>query len=160
MIKRGDKVNWNGKDAALFQQQKNYIDTAIVPLVPVDFGSEMIQSAEQYEFVQMLVAFIERQFKGRVLITPPHAYLRESAEQSKEVKNWFEKLQNAGFKQVFFFTADNTWREMEIDENASVIWVPSVPLGDMDDSIKYSIIENQAKQIVNIIVRKWQESAG
>ncbi|WP_046173711.1 YpiF family protein [Domibacillus indicus] len=149
-------MNWNGKETALFQQQKEYIDTAMVPLVPADFGAGMIQSAEQYEFVQLLVVFLERQFKGRVLTTPPHAYLTDSPNRLAEAKKWSEKLRGAGFKHVFFFTADSAWRDKEEELNASVIWIPSVPLGDMDDSIKYSIIENQAKQIVNIIVQKWQ----
>lgn len=156
MIKWGDRMNWNGKDAALFQQQKEYIDTAIVPLVPADFGKGMMQSAEQHEFIGLLVAFLERQFKGRVLVTPPHAYLPDGAVKKEGVKQWSEKLRSTGFKHVFFFTADRAWRDMDEELEAVVLWIPSVPLGDMEDGMKYSLIENQAKQIVNIIVGKWQ----
>ncbi|MCP3763188.1 YpiF family protein [Domibacillus sp. A3M-37] len=153
-------MNWNGKDAALFQQQKGYIDTAIVPLVPADFGADMIRSAEQHEFIGLLVAFLERQFKGRVLVTPPHAYLPDAELKMEGAKQWAEKLRSSGFTHVFFFTADRVWRDMDKDLEAAVIWIPSVPLGDMEDGVKYSLIENQAKQIVNIIVGKWQENEG
>lgn len=152
-------MNWNGKDTALFTQQKEYIDTAIVPLVSADFGQGIIQSAEQYEFIQLLVTFIEKQFKGRLLVTPPHSYLPEQSTKETETAKWARKLQEAGFTHIFFFTSDSFWRGLEEKLGASVIWVPSVPLGDMEDGIKYSLIENQAKQIVNIIVEKWQEKA-
>lgn len=161
MMKQGDeKMNWNGKDAALFQQQKEYIDTVIVPLVQADFGTGMMQSAEQYEFVQLVTVFLERQFKGRMLVAPPHTYLSRAENAAGDVKLWSEQLQEAGFKHVFYFTSDSRWRDQDQEINGSVIWVPSVPLGDMDDRVKYSIIENQSKQIVNIIVGKWQGNAG
>ncbi|OLN23517.1 hypothetical protein BTO30_04490 [Domibacillus antri] len=152
-------MNWNGKDTALFLQQKEYIDTAIVPVVPADFSPAMTQAAEQYEFIQLLVTFLEKQFKGRLLVTPPYAYLPDRDEKVNDAAEWAERLKAAGFKHIFFFTSGSAWRQEEEKTGASVIWVPSVPLGDMEDTVKYSLIENQAKQIVNIIVQKWQESA-
>ena len=32
-------MHWNGKDSAVFQAQKEYIDTAVIPLIVID-GSE------------------------------------------------------------------------------------------------------------------------
>ncbi|OMP65939.1 YpiF family protein [Domibacillus epiphyticus] len=149
-------MNWNGKDTALFLQQKEYIDTAIVPLIPADFGPGMIHAAEQNEFIQLLVAFLEKQFKGRLLVTPANAYLPDRAEKVADAAQWADRLKETGFKHIFFFTSDSSWRQEEENVSGSVIWIPSVPLGDMEDSMKYSLIENQAKQIVNIIVQKWQ----
>jgi hypothetical protein len=159
MIKKEvKKMNWNGRDTALFLQQKEYIDTAIVPVMPADFGPGMIQAAEQHEFIQLLVTFLEKQFKGRLLVTPPYAYLPDRDESVNDAAEWTGRLKKAGFKHIFLFTSDSKWKEWEKETGAAVIWVPSVPLGDMEESMKYSLIENQAKQIVNIIVRKWQES--
>ncbi len=152
-------MNWNGKDAALFTQQKEYIDTAVVPFVSVDFETAMIQSAEQYEFIQLLIAFLEKQFKGRMLVTPPHSYFSGRDSKLADAAEWAAKLQKAGFKHIFFFTSDSFWNGRDAEIGASVIWVPSIPLGAMDEGLKYSLIENQAKQIVNIIVQKWQEKA-
>lgn len=149
-------MNWNGKDAALFQQQKEYIDTAIVPLSRADFGAGMVQSAEQHEFIQLLTLFIERQFKGRVLLAPPVCYVEDSPVL---LKQWAEGLTKSGLKHVFFFTSDGVWRGRDEEAGGTVIWVPSVPVGDMDDSVKYSIIENQGKQLVNMIIEKWQQHA-
>lgn len=148
-------MNWNGKDAALVEQQKNYIDTVVVPLAPMSFSEGFRQSAEQYEFIQLLTEFLERQFKGRMLVTPPYAYLPEQAAKAVQ---WIENIRAAGFKHVFFITADSMWRQREAELNAGVIFVPSVPLGDMEEAVKRSLIENQAKQLVNTIVVKWQDN--
>lgn len=153
------KLNWTGKDTSLFMQQKEYIDTAIVPLISADFGRDIIQSAEQYEFIQLLVSYLEKQFKGRLIVTPPHAYLADRDMKAADAASWAKKLREADFKHIFFFTSDGFWQGREAEVGASVIWVPSVPLGYMEDNLKYSLIENQAKQVVNIITQKWQEKA-
>jgi len=31
-------MNWNGKDVELYLKEKQFIDTAIVPLIPVSLG--------------------------------------------------------------------------------------------------------------------------
>ncbi|WP_283955948.1 DUF2487 family protein [Heyndrickxia sporothermodurans] len=36
------------------------------------------------------------------------------------------------------------------------MWLPSVPLEHMDEQYKHSIMEDQVKQLINIIVQKWQ----
>ena len=149
-------MNWNGKDAVLVEQQKNYIDTVVVPLAPMSFSEGFRQSAEQYEFIQLLTEFLERQFKGRMLVTPPYAYLPEQADKAVQ---WTENIRAAGFKHVFFITADSMWRQREAELNAAVIFVPSVTLGDMEEAVKRSLIENQAKQLVNTIVVKWQDNS-
>ncbi|WP_050180717.1 YpiF family protein [Domibacillus robiginosus] len=148
-------MNWNGKDAVLVEQQKQYIDTVIIPLVPVDFGAEFKRSAEQYEFVGLLADFLERQFKGRIVVTPPYAYVPETADKAPL---WSERAQLAGFKHVFFLTSDPAWRQSEDELQGAVIFVPPVPLGDMEESIKRSLIADQAKQLVNRVVDKWQEN--
>ncbi|WP_309087732.1 YpiF family protein [Domibacillus sp.] len=148
-------MNWNGKDAALVEQQKNYIDTVLIPLVPLDFGTEFRQSAEQYEFIGLLADFLERQFKGRVVVTPPYAYVPEMAGNAAL---WSEKARSAAFKHVFFLTADAMWRTRENELGGSVILVPSVPLGDMEESVKHSLISHQAKQLIQTVVEKWQSN--
>lgn len=63
-------MNWNGRDTESFQQQKEYVDTALVPLIPISFESDMKETASQYEFMQLLTTLLEKQFKGRILLIP------------------------------------------------------------------------------------------
>ncbi|UZN00722.1 YpiF family protein [Lysinibacillus sp. MHQ-1] len=52
--------------------QKDFIDTAIVPLISIDLASEkMKQSGAEVDFLMSLTSFIEQQFKGRLLVMPP-----------------------------------------------------------------------------------------
>ncbi|WP_077247186.1 YpiF family protein [Pseudobacillus wudalianchiensis] len=154
-----DNMNWNGKDIESFQQQKEYIDTALVPLVPISFESDMKETASQYEFIQLLTTLLEKQFKGRMLLLPPFTYIKQQEEEGKlaALNLLAEELDKAGFQHALFFTSDSSWKLAEDKINGSLIWVPSVPLEHMEDSYKYSLIEDQAKQFVNIIVHKWQQ---
>ncbi|WP_338749664.1 YpiF family protein [Bacillus sp. FJAT-52991] len=152
-------MNWNGKDTEMFQQQKEYIDTVIMPLVPISFDSDMKQAASQYEFIQLLTMLLEKQFKGRMLLVPPFSYMKKQSGEEKvaAINEWVDEFDHAGFKHKFFFTSDSDWKLVEDQMEGTLIWVPSVPLEHMEDSYKYSLIEEQAKQFVNIIVQKWQK---
>lgn len=151
-------MNWNGKDTELFQQQKEYIDTVIVPLIPISFEPDMKQTASQYEFIQLLTMLLEKQFKGRMLLVPPVSYMKKQSGEEKvaAINEWANEFDRAGFKHTFLFTSDSDWKLVEEQIEGTLIWVPSVPLEHMEDSYKYSLIEEQAKQFVNIIVQKWQ----
>lgn len=153
-------MNWNGRDTESFQQQKEYVDTALVPLIPISFESDMKETASQYEFMQLLTTLLEKQFKGRILLIPPFTYIRQQEEQGKlaALNRWVEEMDKTGFKHKLFFTSDSSWKLAEEEIGGSLIWVPSVPLEHMEDSYKYSLIEDQAKQFVNIIVHKWQQN--
>lgn len=65
-------MNFIVKDVEQFQAQKQFIDTAIVPLVQLDFTDHgMKQSSSASEYLMTLTNFIEQQFKGRLLLLPP-----------------------------------------------------------------------------------------
>ncbi|KKB37646.1 YpiF family protein [Bacillus thermotolerans] len=152
-------MNWNGKDVESYKQQKEYIDTAIMPLAPVSFGAEMKEAASQYEFIQLLTMLLEKQFKGRTLLLPPFSYQSKKREEDKiaALNSWSEELREAEFKHIFYFTSDSGWKLVEDKLDGTLIWVPSVPLEHMEPSYKYSLIEEQAKQFINIIAHKWQQ---
>lgn len=156
----GDYMNWNGKDISTFIQQKEYMDTIILPLVPVTFEEGMKDAGSQYEFIQLLAMLLEKQFKGRILLLPAFSYLKDLPAESKleDLKRWTSEIKSAGFKHVFLLTSDSEWKLSESHIEGSLIWVPAVPLEHMDDSYKYSLIEDQAKQFVNIIVHNWQQN--
>ena len=65
-------MNWTAKDMDTYLQQKEYIDTLIVPLLKLETDPEkMKNSASSSEFLMHLTAFIETQFKGRMMLMPP-----------------------------------------------------------------------------------------
>ncbi|MFL8936990.1 YpiF family protein [Rossellomorea oryzaecorticis] len=153
-------MNWNVKDIEVFETEKEYIDTAVIPVVPIDFSPEIKTSAAQTEFISLLTFHLERQFKGRMIMTPAFTYLMgRTEEKTGELQEWGSRLKDSGVKHVFFLTSDSSWKKSEQQLNDQLIWVPSIPLEHLDEQYKHSIMEDQVKQLLNIIVQKWQKNS-
>jgi hypothetical protein len=151
-------MEWKAKDIEVYLKEKSYIDTAVVPLVPVSFGPGMKQTAEKGEFVQLLSLHLERQFKGRMLVLPPFAYLSCLPDREKVslLNGWVKHMREHEVKYVFLLTADDSWRNLAGDFSAVLLYAAAIPLEHMDETYKLSVMENQVKQMMNEIVRGWQ----
>ncbi|MBE3570651.1 MAG: YpiF family protein [Bacillales bacterium] len=150
---------WNGRDTRLYQQEKSFIDSAVIPLLPIEFGNEMRQAASQGEYIQLFANCLEKQFRGRIMLFPPIVYLSQEManEKSSLLNRWSDNLQEEGFVHLFFITSDGNWKSIESHLNGTLIWLPATPIEDMDDSFKYDFIENQVKQFVHKIIEKWEK---
>ncbi|MGD6966806.1 DUF2487 family protein [Rossellomorea vietnamensis] len=151
-------MNWNGKEVETYLKEKKYIDTAIIPLLPLGFGEDMKTSAAQGEFISLLAMHLEHQFKGRLMLFPSFTYLKTEEEGSaeKRLQEWRSSMIDSGFQYVFFLTSDSDWRFASDELERSLMWLPSIPLDNMDEKYKHSIMEDQVKQLLNVIVKKWQ----
>ncbi|MFP3918666.1 YpiF family protein [Lysinibacillus telephonicus] len=146
---------FNAKDVQQFQSQKEYIDTAIVPLLSINLSEAgIVQSSSSTEFLMSLTSFIEQQFKGRLMLMPPFSYT-EGTRGGLSVSLLKEELQKVGFKHVLFITCDHFWTSLgdEID----VIWLPSIPLESMDREVKKKVLEDQLKLVIPILSSKWTQ---
>lgn len=146
---------WNGKDLDVFLQQKEYIDTAIIPLIRLDGSQEAIkQSASASDFVLSLTNAIEQQFKGRLFMIPPLLYT--AAMVSEEIlENFTAELEKAGFKYILFVTSDHDWQSKK--EQNHVIWLPSIPLESMDSKMKNAVLSDQIRQVIPILSQTWSQ---
>ncbi len=154
------KMKWLPKDLDMFLSSKEYVDTALVPLTPLSFGTGIKQSASSMEFMTILTNEMERQFKGRILLLPAFTYLTDwDLSLKKELVQDFKKrLLDEGVRHVFFLTSDAEWKSLEKELEDSLMWTPSIPLEHMDDSYKKTVIEDQVKQIMAIFIQKWRGS--
>lgn len=144
---------FNVKDMEQFQSQKQFIDTAIVPLLSLEFSDERSrQSSSAAEFLMSLTAFIEQQFKGRLLVTPPFSYI-ESIKENISLQAIYDELQAAGFKHIFFITCDHHWTA--VNDSFNILWLPAIPLESMDKAVKQRILEDQLKQIIPTLTNEW-----
>lgn len=147
---------FNVKDVQQFQQQKEFIDTALVPLLSLDFDdAKMKQSSSAAEFLMALTAFIEQQFKGRLMLVPPISYT-EQTKIGLAVEILKKEIEQGGFKHVFFITCDHFWTSKQ--EELDVIWLPAIPLESMDLGVKQSILQDQLKQVIPVFTSKWFQS--
>ena len=144
---------FNVKDMEQFQSQKQFIDTAIVPLLSLEFSDERSkQSSSAAEFLMSLTAFIENQFKGRLLVTPHFSYI-ESIKEIISLQAIYDELQAAGFKHIFFMTCDHYWTT--VNDSFNILWLPAIPLESMDKAVKQRILEDQLKQVIPMLTHIW-----
>lgn len=145
---------YNAADVEQFIQHKDYIDTAIVSLIELSFQQEKVkQVSSSADFIMALTAFVEQQFKGRLMVTPPFTYVESLREQLSLVE-LETQLKQAGFKHVFFLTSDSHWTSYTEQQ---IIWLPAIPLESMDKSVKQRILEDQLKQVIPKLTTEWSK---
>ena len=148
-------MNWNASDMNLFLQQKEYIDTLVVPLLKVETVEERMKaSASSTDFLMNLAGYIEQQFKGRIMVAPPFAYTPSMGlQQFGELLS--DDLSKSSFKHIFYMTTDSQWTSIEIP--GKVLWLPAIPIENMDDRLKQSILEDQLKQLLPQLTEEWRK---
>ncbi|GEL07409.1 YpiF family protein [Salisediminibacterium halotolerans] len=150
-------MRWNAESLNYYAEAKEYVDTALIPLVPFNFQEKTQSAAEQGEYVQLLSEGIEKQFAGRIMLTPPYTYLQTDSlkSQCEALKQWDDHLLEAGFAHRFYITGDPAWRSLSPAEEAEVIWMPPISLSSMEMKQVKSVISQQIDQIVPLITGRW-----
>ncbi|MBT2733312.1 YpiF family protein [Neobacillus sp. C211] len=153
-------MKWIPQDIETYLNAKEYVDTAVVPLISVSIGGEIKQSAAAAEFITLLTGYLERQFTGRLILIPPFTYLNSKNGEStlSDLKDWEASLAKGEFKHIFYITSEIEWRAREKELHGTVIWLPSIPLEHLDDSQKIGVIDSQVKQLLVLFTQKWHEN--
>lgn len=152
-------MKWVSKDVDMYLGAKEYVDTVVLPLLPVSFGTDIKQTVSMTEFISLLSNQLERQFKGRLLLLPGLSYLKTSNKDKllDELKAWEKELKDQEFKHIFFVTSDSDWKLIEQELEGTLIWLPSLPLENLDQNYRHTILEDQVKQLLNLFIQKWQK---
>lgn len=152
-------LKWIPLDAETYLGAKEYVDTAVIPLYSITFEDELKESAIIAEFLTLLTRHLERQFTGRIFLIPPFVYLKDQHKEKtfKDLKSWEEVIGKSGFKHIFYITSESDWKQYEKSLDGSLVWIPSVPLENMNDVQKMSIIDSQIRQLFHLLTEKWSE---
>lgn len=152
-------MKWTADDMTVFLREKQYIDTLLLPLQPVSFTNEMKQSASMQEFVEALTREMEKQFKGRVMLSPAFPYLKQEPveEQLPKIQKWIQEAKEGGFSHIILITSDASWKQVEKSIDGMLVWMPFVPFENLENSYKKQIISEQMKQLLPLLTMKWNE---
>lgn len=152
-------MKWTTQEIDMYMNSKEYVDTAIIPLIPLNWNKDIKGNVSMGEFTSILVDAIEKQFKGRVFQIAPFTYLTEEEESMKlsRLKAWDSHFFDNGFKHVIYITSDASWKKFERELPDMLLWIPSLSLESMDNTYAKEIISQQMKQILPLITSKWQE---
>lgn len=150
-------MRWNEQDAKMFKDAKEYVDTALIPLIPVEAGKHLEDVVKMGEFSSFLTDFLERKYMGRVFLLPQFTYLRTETNEQKfsRLQEWTLHFEQEGFKHFMFITSDMKWRQINTNSIGELIWVPAFSLAEMEHGKKMKSIEQQAEQIIPILTEKW-----
>lgn len=155
-----DRMKWQTKEIDTYLQEKDYVDTALIPLVPISWVDEVKRTVAMGEFIEVITLEVERQFQGRVIHFPPFTYIKGEQIDSRlaRLKEWTSEIREGGIKHLFFLTSDGEWKTIEHELNEPLIWLPTVPLEHLDLSYKRDIIAEQVKQLIPLLTSKWQST--
>lgn len=153
-------MKWISQDIDLYLKAKEYIDTAVIPLIPLSFGDDMKQAASMSEFITLIAAFLERQFTGRILLLPPFVYLTTDHYEKRleALQTWTTVLKSNQFKHIFFLTSDTDWKIENERFDETLVWIPALSLDDLHESQKYSIVDSQVSQILSLFTKQWHKN--
>jgi len=150
-------MKWTGYDVNMYEKEKQYIDTAVVPLLPLTFSERAKVAAADGEFVQLVTNEIERQLKGRLFLLPSFTYFASETldECVERLNRWTSELNEAGMRHVFYVTTDQKWKETKQGLLGSLFFLPSIPFEHMDDSYKQQIVQEQTTKLLNAFISQW-----
>ncbi|RNA69157.1 YpiF family protein [Alteribacter keqinensis] len=151
-------MKWVTNDLDMYMNAKEYVDTAIIPLVPLNWEKDIKGTVSKGEFSSILIDEIEKQFKGRLFQLPPFTYLTEESDESRtsRLQEWDRHFFDNGFKHIVYVTSDGDWKRVEGNLPDQLIWIPALPLENVDPAYAREMISQQMKQILPLITDKWQ----
>ncbi|MFE5427271.1 MULTISPECIES: YpiF family protein [Bacillaceae] len=149
-------MKWTAKDLDMYMQSKEYVDTVLIPLVPLSFKGQMKQSGSMNEFLTILSLEIEKQMKGRILLLPTFHYISDEMDKVERLKRWANEVKENDFEHVFFLTSDFEWKKEERELENNLVWIPAIPLDGLEIEQAREMINQQVLQILDIFSYNWK----
>jgi hypothetical protein len=149
-------MKWNVKDVEMFIEAKEYVDTVLVPLIPITFNDQMKQLTSASDFMAILSMEIEKNCKGRILLAPTFYYVNGDEKKVEGIQNWIMELHQAKFKHIYFLTSDMNWKKDENNLSGLLLWIPTISLERLEIEQAREVMKQQVKQIVDIFTINWE----
>ncbi|RRN69705.1 DUF2487 family protein [Peribacillus simplex] len=149
-------MKWTAKDLDMYIQSKEYVDTVLIPMVPLSFGGQMKQTGSMNEFLTILSLEIEKQMKGRILLLPTFHYLSDEMDKVERLNRWAKEVKEKDFKHIFFLTSDFEWKKEERELENNLVWIPAIPLESLETVQAREMINQQVLQILDVFTYNWK----
>ncbi|MFC4617795.1 YpiF family protein [Camelliibacillus cellulosilyticus] len=149
-------LKWNAKDIERYLSEKAYIDTVLLPLVPLTWDQGMLPVVREGEYAKTIAREIERQLKGRIVLAPSFTYWKHESvqERMKRLTMWENEIKAGDAKFVFFVTSDVEWKTA-LGDLDTLLWLPAVPLEHMDERHRKDFIDENVGSLLKLITKKW-----
>ncbi|KMM38170.1 YpiF family protein [Guptibacillus hwajinpoensis] len=153
-------MRWTESDIAIYEKEREYVDTAVLPLLPISMTSSVKTIVSMGEYITIISGELERQLKGRLLLMPAFTYLQseDSETRVERLKQVEEELYKGGIKHIITLSADVDWKQSESKLSSALLWMPAIPLEHMDEQYKMETISAQVKQVLQFVTNTWQSN--
>ncbi len=90
---------------------------------------------------------------------PPYTYVESDLPENKvnQLNNLSLHIKKDNIKHVFLMTSDASWSQSEQELVGKLVWLPAIPLEDMEEKYKKKIIQDQMNQLLPMFIQKWQD---
>lgn len=152
-------MRWIKGDLERYVGAKEYIDTLLVPLLPFEFSNDdhLTKNAYQIEILTIFLHELEKEFTGRIVLSPHYYYLKSSKKEDEleRLNSWVEDAKKQPFEHVFFVTFDATWKKEEVAMDGTLLWLPATQSGDLQSKETAILIRDQVEQVSELIQTYW-----
>lgn len=153
-------MKWTRQGSGQYLQAKEFIDTAVIPLVPIAAAApdeELTKTAVQHETMQVFLNELEKELAGRIMVMPVYAYIANKEIENERVRleSWTASLMEAGFKHVFLPTFDAVWRKHSKHLEGELIWLPCPTTGQMDSGQFNQAARGLAREVMDLMMASW-----
>lgn len=145
-------------DTTQYLPEKEYVDTVVIPLIAFNPASEdqMVKQAFLKELNQVFTSLIEKEYRGRIFLSPEYHYINGyNKDEVERINHWVTQYEKQPFKNIFLFTFDAQWKKHEKDLTGHLLWVPGLQSGNIQSTETQSFVREQAYQISELIQSYW-----
>lgn len=142
-----NKLLYNQKDLKVLKDEIEFIDTAVIPFSAMDMDGKAPAHAGNLELLQIVSVQLEKQFKGRLLITPP---MMTVGEDTSLLYSYADQLKEYGFKKIIVITH----LQAEVGE-LDKIKLNEIPLENMSDDMRMEMINDEVKTVMKSVISIW-----
>lgn len=142
---------FNHVDLKDLKDNLEYIDTAIIPVANIDMNNQLLTSCDHSETVQLVGMLTEKQFKGRLLLTPTFF---TSNMALAHVESFINNIQSFGLSKVIILSTE----QLNLNDSAHIYHLNTIPMGDLDDDMKKTLINDEVKQFMKYIIKIWNSN--
>jgi hypothetical protein len=149
-------MKWELASIERYIEAKEYIDTALIPLIQVKLEDDLKLSLADSSWVLGVAGSIEEQLTGRVMLFPQMSYTghEEEVHIISTLNTYALHIEQYGFKNVIFLTHNNSWEAKAEQLIAKILDIPR----EKPDSLDFSTgeIKDYAQKIVPRIIGFWK----
>jgi secreted Zn-dependent insulinase-like peptidase len=150
-------MKWELTSADQFIEAKEYIDTAIVPLIKIELGEQYKPVLKSSTWITGVASGIESKLMGRVMLFPVYSYtgLEKEEHLIANLYTYVNHLQQHGLKNVIFLTHNQMAKSMKEHIIAEFLSVAPENIDSLD--ITSDEILKVAQEMAPKIIAFWKK---